>query len=46
MALHARSVAIGAGAIGPEIEPLVQRLIHSGEVKHEQAVLLLRQIRQ
>jgi degradative hydroxymethylglutaryl-CoA reductase len=46
MALHARSVAIGAGAVGPEIEPLVQRLIDSGEVKHERAVLLLRHLRQ
>jgi degradative hydroxymethylglutaryl-CoA reductase len=46
MALHARSVAIGAGAVGPEIERLVQHLIDSGEVKHERAVLLLRHLRQ
>jgi len=46
MALHARSVAIGAGAVGPEIERLVQALIDSGEVKHERAVLLLGQLRQ
>ena len=46
MALHARSVAIGAGAVGPEIERLVQALIDSGEVKHERAVLLLMHLRQ
>ncbi|MBA3545755.1 MAG: hydroxymethylglutaryl-CoA reductase, degradative, partial [Nannocystis sp.] len=46
MALHARSVAIGSGAVGPEIERLVQALIDSGEVKHERALLLLRHLRQ
>ena len=46
MGLHARSVAIGAGALGHEIEILVARLIESGEVKHEHAVLLLRHLRQ
>ena len=46
MSLHARSVAIGAGAVGPEVDLLVQRLIESGEVKHEQAVILLRHLRQ
>ncbi|MBK7824417.1 hydroxymethylglutaryl-CoA reductase, degradative [Nannocystis sp.] len=46
MGLHARSVAIGAGALGPEIEILVTRLIESGEVKHEHAVTLLRHLRQ
>lgn len=46
MALHARSVAIGAGAVGPEVDALVGRLIESGEVKHERAVLLLRHLRQ
>ncbi len=46
MSLHARSVAIGAGAVGPELEILVARLIESGEVKHECAVTLLRHLRQ
>ncbi len=46
MSLHARSVAIGAGAVGPELEILVARLIESGEVKHERAVSLLGQLRQ
>ena len=46
MGLHARSVAVGAGAVGHEIEILVTRLIESGEVKHEHAVLLLRHLRQ
>lgn len=46
MGLHARSVAIGAGATGPEIEQLVARLVESGEVKHERAVSLLRDLRQ
>ena len=46
MALHARSVALGAGAVGPEVDLLAQRLIDSGEVKHEQAVILLRHLRQ
>jgi degradative hydroxymethylglutaryl-CoA reductase len=46
MGLHARSVAVGAGAVGPEIEILTARLVESGEVKHEHAVLLLRHLRQ
>jgi len=46
MALHARSVALGAGAVGPEVDLLALRLIESGEVKHEQAVILLRHLRQ
>jgi degradative hydroxymethylglutaryl-CoA reductase len=46
MSLHARSVALGAGAVGPEVDLLASRLIESGEVKHDRAVMLLRHLRQ
>jgi degradative hydroxymethylglutaryl-CoA reductase len=45
MSLHARSVALGVGAEGPEVERLARRLIEDGEIKAERAATLLQQIR-
>jgi degradative hydroxymethylglutaryl-CoA reductase len=45
MSLHARSVALGAGARGDEVDLLVHRLIESAEIKHDRAVALLRELR-
>lgn len=45
MSLHARSIALGAGARGAEVEQLAQRLIEVGEIKAERAVHLLRELR-
>jgi degradative hydroxymethylglutaryl-CoA reductase len=45
MSLHARSIALGAGAHGPEVERLAQRLIESGEIKAERAASLLADMR-
>ncbi|MCX4244460.1 hydroxymethylglutaryl-CoA reductase, degradative [Paraliomyxa miuraensis] len=45
MSLHARSVALGAGATGPEVEALARALVEHGEIKAERAMLLLQQMR-
>ncbi len=45
MSLHARSIAMGAGATGEELETLTAQLISSGEIKHDRAVALLRALR-
>ncbi|MCB9566422.1 MAG: hydroxymethylglutaryl-CoA reductase, degradative [Myxococcales bacterium] len=45
MSLHARTLAVGAGATGDEVEILAARLIESGEIKHERAVTILHEIR-
>ena len=45
MSLHARSVALGAGAIGSEVEALARELVEHGEIKTERAVALLEQMR-
>jgi degradative hydroxymethylglutaryl-CoA reductase len=45
MALHARAVALAAGAAGPEIDQLAQKLIDVGEIKPERASSLLRDMR-
>lgn len=45
MSLHARSVALEAGATGDEIERLAERLIEVGEIKAERAVELLQEMR-
>lgn len=45
MSLHARSVALGAGAEGPEVEQLARALVEHGEIKAERAVLLLAELR-
>jgi degradative hydroxymethylglutaryl-CoA reductase len=45
MSLHARSVALGAGAEGPEVEALARALVEHGEIKAERAKLLLAELR-
>jgi degradative hydroxymethylglutaryl-CoA reductase len=45
MTLHARAVALSAGAEGKEVELLANRLIDVGEIKPERAEGLLREIR-
>jgi degradative hydroxymethylglutaryl-CoA reductase len=45
MSLHARSIALGVGAEGHEIERLAARLIEDGEIKAERAAALLDQLR-
>jgi hydroxymethylglutaryl-CoA reductase/mevalonate kinase len=45
MSLHARSVALGVGATGSEVEQLAARLVETGEIKAERATALLAQIR-
>jgi degradative hydroxymethylglutaryl-CoA reductase len=46
MSLHARSVALAAGAVGPELEQLSSLLIQDGEIKAERAVELLQTLRE
>lgn len=46
MSLHARAVALGAGAHGTEVDLLVHQLVASGEIKHDNAVRLLEVLRQ
>jgi hydroxymethylglutaryl-CoA reductase len=45
MSLHARSIAVGAGAKGPEIDLLTDKLIDSGDIRAARAETLLRDIR-
>ncbi len=45
MSLHARSIALGVGAQGSEVEHLAQRLIACGEIKAERAAALLEDMR-
>jgi degradative hydroxymethylglutaryl-CoA reductase len=45
MSLHARSVAIAAGARGAEVELLAKMMIDVGEIKPERAEALLGQLR-
>jgi degradative hydroxymethylglutaryl-CoA reductase len=45
MSLHARSVALSAGAVGAEVEQLAARLVEVGEIKVERAAQLLAQLR-
>jgi hydroxymethylglutaryl-CoA reductase len=45
MTLHARAVALGAGAVGTEVDFLAKELISVGEIKPERALVLLRQLR-
>ncbi|MCA9687079.1 MAG: 3-hydroxy-3-methylglutaryl-CoA reductase, partial [Myxococcales bacterium] len=45
MSLHARAVALAAGARGAEVESLAKRLIDVGEIKPERAKALLRDLR-
>ncbi len=45
MSLHARSVALGAGAGEDEVEPLAAALVADGEIKAERATELLAELR-
>jgi degradative hydroxymethylglutaryl-CoA reductase len=45
MSLHARAVALAAGADGPEIELLAARLVAAGDIKPERAVTELAALR-
>src|SRR5690606_1063354 len=45
MSLHARSVALAAGASGPEVEQLSRMLVADGEIKAERAAELLENLR-
>jgi degradative hydroxymethylglutaryl-CoA reductase len=45
MSLHARSVALSAGAAGPEVVELANRLIADGEIKADRAAELLEKMR-
>jgi degradative hydroxymethylglutaryl-CoA reductase len=45
MSLHARSVALGAGASGAEVERLAAALVADGEIKAERAAALLTELR-
>lgn len=45
MSLHARTLAVGAGAHGDEIDLLAHALVACGEIKHDRALVLLHEIR-
>ena len=45
MSLHARSIALGAGASGAEVERLAAALVADGEIKAERATVLLAELR-
>ena len=45
MSLHARSIALGAGASGAEVERLAAALVADGEIKAERAAALLTDLR-
>ncbi|MEM6290306.1 MAG: hydroxymethylglutaryl-CoA reductase, degradative [Myxococcota bacterium] len=45
MSLHARSIALGAGASGAEVEQLANALVADGEIKAERAATLLAELR-
>lgn len=45
MALHARSVAATAGAVGDEVERVAERLIATGDIKVDRAEIVLRDLR-
>ncbi|HET6581991.1 MAG TPA: hypothetical protein VFG69_01065, partial [Nannocystaceae bacterium] len=45
MSLHARSVALGVGALGAEVETLAALLVETGEIKAERAAALLAELR-
>jgi len=45
MALHARNVAIGAGAAGPEIDAIARRMVAEGDVRSDRAAALVQESR-
>jgi hydroxymethylglutaryl-CoA reductase len=45
MALHARNVAIGAGAVGAEIDGIARRMVEEGDVRSDRAAALVSEAR-
>jgi hydroxymethylglutaryl-CoA reductase len=45
MSLHARSVALGAGATGEQVELIAAELAESGDVRPERATEILARLR-
>ena len=45
MALHARNVALSAGARGDEVDWLVKRMVEARDVRADRAEVLLREKR-
>jgi hydroxymethylglutaryl-CoA reductase len=45
MALHARQVAIAAGATGPEIEEVARRMVAEGIIRPDRAEAILQALR-
>lgn len=45
MALHARNVAIGAGAVGAEIDGVARRMVEEGDVRSDRAAALISEAR-
>jgi hydroxymethylglutaryl-CoA reductase len=46
MSLHARTVALGAGATGELVERVARELAEEGDVRPERAALILERLRQ
>ncbi len=46
MRLHARQVALAAGAEGPEVDQVAQRMVEEGNIREERAREILQQIRE
>ena len=45
MALHARNVAIGAGATGAEVDAIARRMVAEGDVRSDRAAALVSEVR-
>jgi hydroxymethylglutaryl-CoA reductase len=45
MSLHARSVALGAGATGEQVDRVARELADAGDVRPERALLILERLR-
>ncbi len=46
MALHARNIAVAAGAVGPEVETIVRRMVEMRDVRMDLAVEMLAKARE
>ncbi len=46
MRLHARQVALAAGAQGPEVDRVAHRMVEEGQIREERAREILQQLRQ
>lgn len=45
MSLHARNIAVAAGAVGKEVDLVAETMVKDGKVKHDQAQKILKDIR-